>query len=200
MGAVSQLCERAMWLDSGQIVKMGYPHEVIHDYLDTSDSKTGTWTNSLIYETEPDVKLLSASIMTAEGGQTAVVRFDEAFNLEVYCEVLTSIRSWSLLFRVSDSAGAPVFTSWDTDSGSHDKPTGTGKLRAICHVPAKFLRPGAYSVSLGTCVPYPRAGRKFNSHQHIFRFEVSSVGYTMNVDRQGVITPVLKWSIERNGG
>jgi lipopolysaccharide transport system ATP-binding protein len=199
MAAISRLCERALWLDSGRIVKAGSTHEIIQNYLNTSASTTGTWTNSFTDATEPEIKLLSASIMTAEGMQSSSVRFDENFSLEVYCEVLAPLRSWSLVFRVSDSSGTPVFTSWDTDSGSNDKPAETAKYRAICHVPAKLLRPGTYSVTLGTHIPYPDAGRKlFNAHEHIFRFEVSSVGYTMNVSRWGVITPVLNWSIERN--
>jgi lipopolysaccharide transport system ATP-binding protein len=195
MGAVSRLCERALWLDSGRIVEMGPTYEVIQDYLDISASATGTWVNPSTYETEPEIKLLSASITNGEGVQAGSVRFDESFGLEIYYEVVIPGRSWSLVFRVSDSSGTPVFTSWDTDSGSSGKPAEAGRFRAICHVPAKLLRPGTYSVTLGTYAPH---ARMFDIHEHLFHFEVSALGYAMNVNRWGIITPVLEWSIERS--
>jgi len=198
LGTISRLCERIFWLDGGRVAKVGSPHEVIHDYLYIPASVTGTWTNSFLYEIEPDIKLLSASIMTADGVPRAVVRFDETFNLEICYEVRTFSRSpWTLLFRVSDSTGAAIFTSWDIDSVNEEKSKEIGEYRAICHVPSKLLRPGTYSVSLGTYFTNTNM-RMSNFHEHLFHFEVSSVGYTMNANRGGVITPVLKWAIQRS--
>jgi lipopolysaccharide transport system ATP-binding protein len=84
MSAVSQLCERSLWLDDGRVVKVGSTPEIIHDYLSTTASTTGTWANSWLYETEPEIKLLSASSITAEGVRTGIVRFDETLLTNIF--------------------------------------------------------------------------------------------------------------------
>ncbi len=195
MGVINQLCERGLWLDNGQVVKLGATNEIIQDYLSAYASATGSWTNSLFYENEPNIKILSASITNDTGTRTGVIRFDEDIILEAHYEIRVPAKSWFLLFRVTDSAGTIVFTSWDTDYIGEDKPTEVGRYRAICRVPAKLLRPGVYSVTLLTCVPQMKP---FDYHENVFNFEVSLVGYTMNTYRLGIITPTLEWSIERS--
>jgi lipopolysaccharide transport system ATP-binding protein len=195
MSAISQLCEQVLWLEGGQVVKMGATREIIQDYLNVSALATGTWVNSLTYTTEPEIKILSASVINEEGIQTGTIRFDENFSLKACYEIRVPTRTWFLLFRVTDSSGMIVFTSWDIDYVGQDKPTDSGMYDAICYVPAKLLRPGVYSVTLLTCVP---GMKPFDHHESVFNFEVSLVGYTMNTYRLGVITPILKWSIERS--
>jgi lipopolysaccharide transport system ATP-binding protein len=196
IGAVSQLCTQVAWVEKGQLVQIGPVYEVIQRYLEfTSDSVAGAWTNSGKYNIQPEIKILSASIRKASGEQAAVVRFDKMFTLFIIYEVLKSIETWSLVFRVVDSFGVSVFTSWDSDNLESDKPTQRGTYQAKCEVPAKLLRPGIYTVTLGTYTP--RSG-EYNLHERAFQFEVSSLGYTLNPNRWGVITPILNWSIERS--
>ncbi len=196
LGAVSQLCGRTVWLDGGRVKKIGVTHEVIHDYLASLASTTGTWTNSARSETTPEIKLSSAAILTAEGKRGPIVKFDENFSLEIDYEIRQYVESpWTIVFRVSNLSGVAVFTSWDIDSSNHDKPKQMGKYRALCKIPPKFLRPGVYSVSLG--IYFTNSNMKMSDFQeHLFQFEISSVGYPMNADRGGVVTPVLSWSFE----
>jgi lipopolysaccharide transport system ATP-binding protein len=194
LGIVSQLCREAIWLNEGQMVRMGPTDEIIHNYLAAiSANTTGSWNNDKAYEIQQHIRLLSASMRTrAEAQATAVIRFDEAFFLQLDYEILTPVESWSLVFRVTDASGTMVFTSWDTDFIESHKPTRVGSYQASCRVPAKLLRPGIYSVSLGIYIP---RDRNFDIQEHMFQFEISSVGYTMNANRRGVITPLLEWSI-----
>jgi lipopolysaccharide transport system ATP-binding protein len=195
LGIISQLCERTLWLKEGHFAKIGSTSEVIHDYLNYSSASTiGTWTNPLVYKKESGIRLLSACIVTQEGVSASVVRYDEKFYLEVHYEVVTLIESWALIFRLKDTSGTVVFTSWDTDSIGYSKSTPIGIYSACCFIPANLLRPGIYFVTLGAHVP---RGGEFEIQEDIFQFEVSSVGYAMNWGRLGVITPVLEWSIRK---
>lgn len=196
LGKISQLCERVLWVDNGQFKKMGATQEVIHDYLKfSSTSATGTWTNSALPQKNAEITILSACVTTRQSSQAAVVKFDDGFNLNVHYELKALVESWSLVFRLRDSSGLAVFTSWDTDFIGHAKPVQPGTYHAVCHIPGNLLRPGMYAVTLGTYVP--RSG-VFDIQENIFQFEVSSVGYTLNANRLGVITPVLKWSINKS--
>lgn len=194
LGIISQLCREVIWLNEGQMVRKGPTDEIIHSYLAAiSANTTGSWKNDEVYEISQHVRLLSASIRTGlEVQAVAVIRFDEPFYLQIYYEILKSLESWALVFRVTDASGITVFTSWDTDFVGSRKLTRVGSYQALCNVPAKLLRPGIYSVSLGVYTP---RDKRFDMREHLFQFEISSVGYTMNTDRRGVITPILDWSI-----
>ncbi|HUW95327.1 MAG TPA: ABC transporter ATP-binding protein [Anaerolineae bacterium] len=195
MAAVSGLCERAMWIDDGKIVDIGPTDAVVREYLRVPAAATGTWTNVSSFDTAGDIRLQTAAIVTESGTQAGVVGFDEDFAVEILYEVQRRIPSWSLVFRITDSSGTAIFTSWDTDSEpGRQKPLDAGVYRAICRVPGRLVRPGIYSVSLATHIPNVRI---IENHEHIFHFEVSTVGYGMNPGRWGAVTPVLEWRVKR---
>lgn len=193
LGVINQLCERVVWLDQGQLVKVGFADEIIHEYLNfNSNYMSGTWHNTPSCKQKSNIHLHSASILTANG-PSGIVRFDEEFCLEVNYEVLASMPSWSLVFRLRDASGTAIFTSWDTDYIEPEKLTRPGTYRAVCQVPGKLLRPGTYSVTLGSYAP---RSSLFDIQEDLFHFQISSVGYTMNSNRLGVITPVFNWSVK----
>jgi lipopolysaccharide transport system ATP-binding protein len=194
LGIIGQLCKQSLLLDRGRIAKIGPTPDVIHCYLNTSMPEAGFWSNSLKRMTETDITILSASILSEDRDQTGVVRYDEGLILEINYKVLNTIRSWALVFRIIDSVGRVVFTSWDTDWLSHEEQTKLGQYRATCYMPGKILRPGVYSITLEIRVP--KIGVVLDQHEQVLSFEISSVGYNMNINRQGVITPSLKWSNE----
>lgn len=192
LGVINQLCDRAVWLDNGKLVKIGHTHEVIGKYLQSSVSNQheGGWANDEKNSVDDKVRLTTAAVIDLNGNKSPIVNYGDDFYLEIEYEVMSYADAWSLLLRLKDDSGTPIFTSWDTDSVTNHKPMELGTHAVVCNVPGKFLRPGSYSVSLGT--HFPRAAT-FNVKEDVFQFQISTVGYPMNLNRKGVLAPILKW-------
>lgn len=197
MGAISRLCNHVIWLDQGRLVNFGETELVIHDYLNSSISSNRLWRNPSGKPNEFGIRYLSASIKQSDSNQIGIVRYDRDFYLELNYRVAEIVRrEWAIVFRVSNVSGTVVFTSWDTDFQQSIRKHSVGDFRATCHIPGKFLKPGTYFVSLGTYIP--NAKKEFEHFEYIFHFEVSTIGYVMNVQRQGIITPLFEWRIEKS--
>jgi hypothetical protein len=95
--------------------------------------------------------------------------------------------------QITDSAGHMVFESYDTDTGKQ-RSQPAGRYRSTCLVPAALLRPGRYSLNVGTI-----ADVVCDEHRHVLTFEISAVGYAFDMGRWGVITPVLQWTVHSCG-
>lgn len=196
LSMINRLCDRAIWLDKGKLVQFGDTPEVVHSYLEASfgNVANGVWHNAHHRTINDDVKLLSAQIKDKAGSTTNKVRFDEGIILEVMYEVVTYYESWSLIFRIRDSEGNPVFTSWDTDLETNYKSMSVGTHTVWCSVPGRVLRPGIYSVTLGV---YFARSATYAIREDVLRFQISDVGFNLNTSRMGIITPILQWSSDR---
>ena len=64
---------------------------------------------------------------------------------------------------------------------------------STCNVPAKWLKPGLYYLSVGLKVD--RDTLAF--HEYVLTLEMSQVGYRLNPDRYGIVTPILDWEVKR---
>ncbi len=64
--------------------------------------------------------------------------------------------------------------------------------RCVCSIPGQLLRPGQYSVTIGLAI---RNKPAIEMRDRVLAFTVSTVGYKLNEDRAGLITPVLSWTM-----
>ena len=191
MGSVASLCERAIWLDQGRVRSSGNPATVIADYLSDSSRPQSSWINRSDGTGQRETKITSVRVLGPSGDPTAVVSFDEHFSVELRYHVVQSVRNLVLLWRVTDHLGNVIWTSWDTDSprwSSHVRKP--GHYVSICDVSGNLLRPGRYRL---TVEAHDRGVKELDRHEGVITLEVSEVGYRMNRERVGVITPVLNW-------
>lgn len=195
LGAITQFCERALWIDGGQLKLDGASADVVASYL-TASLATGA---QRLDATDGDgrFRFTSVRILSAHETPIPVVDFQSPSKIEIGYEVRAPLRNLSIISRLTDAQGTIVWTSWDTDSmdwrGSSVREA--GQYRSVCIVPPYLLRPGVYHVDIGAAAS--AAGLPFE--ENVLSFEVSEVGYRMNRGRRGVITPVLQWETSRIG-
>jgi hypothetical protein len=67
----------------------------------------------------------------------------------------------------------------------------------MCKIPGNWLRPGRYYVSVSAFIANVRL---FSSHENVLAFDVSDVGYKFNMNRIGIITPILEWEVKQLNG
>lgn len=194
MGTIAQLCPRVLWLERGGLEVDGASHDVIAQYLTRGCSATYLWKRLPTDPADADAVLLSAQISQDDQAPVGIVRFDRDYAIAIEYEVNKPSRDLTILVRVTDASGTALFSSWDTDATEwKGKVRESGRYRSACRVPGHLLRPGGYTVTIAAFTPV----QILELHEHLLSFEVSQVGYSLNLNRIGVVTPVLAWDVCR---
>jgi len=197
MGAINQLCTRAVLLENSQIKNDGKPEEVISSYLTDSASRTSIWESPNI-NSQDDMKINRVRILSTNEEPVSVINHDQEFDLEISYDVNKEIAEAIIMCRIIDTFGIIVFSSWDTDStGLTHGMRRPGKYVSKCRIVDNLLKPGIYLVTVSAFINHVKV---YDYCENILSFEVSPLGYNLNPGRQGVITPVLDWEISRVDG
>lgn len=198
MAAVTQLCQRAVWLSEGQVRMIGPATEVVSAYLSAGTSGHATWVNHEPPSAGLEVQFQSASLRGADRQPTMLTDFDRPFQIEIGYEVRLPARDLSLCCQIFDTQGNLVFETIDTDmphlKGQVREP---GRYRAQVEVTAPLLKPGRYHVTLVSFIEHIKIIQR---HDGVLTFDVSEVGYRLNPGRLGIVAPVLNWQVQHANG
>ena len=196
MGAITQLCGRALWLKGGKLELSGSPSDVVTSYLTSGSTALGTWSNPVVRTSgEVDFQFKSARVLSMNNEPAAVVDFDKGFRAEIGYELGCAIRGLHVVYQVLNSRGEVVWSTFDTDRNGRNNENARepGRYVSSCLVPGFLLRPGRYTLSIGAAT----AERRLAAHENVLSFDVSPVGFHFNANRQGAITPLLDWKVTR---
>ncbi len=195
MGAITQLCERTLWLENGEIKLDGPPSDVVAAYLSLGTEGHATWVNPAAPLPDAEVQLKSARILSLDNQPASVVDFGSPFKVEVEYEVLTPIRDLSVTYHLFDSQGVMVFEAMDTDLPEwKGRIREAGRYRATCTVYAHLVKPGRYHLSL---LSFIERVKVIERQESVLTFDVSEVGYYLNPKRLGAVSPVLEWEVSQ---
>jgi len=194
MASIGNLCGRALWLENGKVRLDGDAPAMIAAYLSADAAASSTWRNPAGVSPAEEFHLESVRILSEDYQPVPVVRFDSVFRVEVAYAISTPIKDVSITYQVKDLQGNVVWSSWDTDTaGLKLSIREAGRYTSICSVPGSMLRPGRYVLSVASHNNLKSLAR----HSEVLTFDVSELGYSLNVNRAGVITPMLKWEVSR---
>lgn len=199
MGAVSQLCSRAILLEAGRCAYQGRTGDVISRYVASMDSA-----NSQV-EFEPSgdklVQLTSMGITSASGQVVAAIAHSSAFLVKLRY----TVRSWPAasyvcLEIVNDQDLRIV---WSCDVTSVDEialARAPGDYESIVSVPAGVLSPGRYSFT--AAVYSPGHGTLHDVRDRAVSIEITDGGSLLSAI--GVANPALtmialKWKTALEG-
>jgi lipopolysaccharide transport system ATP-binding protein len=194
LDAISELCERTIWLDQSMIACDGESRDVVARYLGSSRATRETWTRD-----EPDVSdspiVLDAVRVASAGNDKSSLHFDEPIAVEITYTVTREAKNVRVGVRVSDANGLVVFSSVDSDAAAPLEPfRQPGEYHSCCTIPPSLLRPGKYDVSVGVYEPKVKVWAMLD---RVVSFEITEVGFRMSRGRAGVITPILSWTTTR---
>jgi homopolymeric O-antigen transport system ATP-binding protein len=154
MGAISNLCTSALWLDAGRIVAQGAVNDIVATYIQSvgrpAQNDASGWKHKGSGEARfVDVRMLDASGALRETfgmGESVVVEFDmEFFRSLPFPYMAVAIKR--------AETGLPVLHLLNHDSGSAFADLPVGKHRFSVEIPNCLLYPGSYRVSLRVAVP-----------------------------------------------
>jgi len=197
MPTVTSLCERAILLDGGKIVKDGPTSEVVMHYYTNGQSSPASADFSQRYVGDAKVRLLRGDIRNSEGAMALESRIEEPLYVEMTIEVLDDdVPVFIPNFHFYTAGGECAFVVHDTNT----KPLKRGQYVSRCMIPGNFLNEGSYFVGLaissfeaGIVVHfYEKSCLSFNvadRHDDV----VTRPGHGMPIP--GVVRPNLYWEL-----
>ncbi len=197
MGAITQLCGRAVQLEKGRLKRSGSAGEVVSAYLSSvaGTELKSSWSDESSKPNGADVRFKSARLLSSDEELLSMTSFHEPLQVEILYEVNVPIRNLSVTCLLYDSMNHLVFESMDSDmpewNGCVREPD---TYRATAKIPSCLLRPGRYQISFSAFVEGVRGIARLD---RVLTFDVSGVGYTLQPKRSGIVSPVVDWKVCR---
>ena len=199
MIAVQSLCQRAIWLDQGQVVSEGPASAVVADYLTsgTASQLEEVWDD---VETAPGndiARLHSVRVRLADGASSDALTKKTPFVIEIeYWNLQPGARLHVALHLYTEQDIIAFTTGNGYDVTGTDAYTAAGLVRCSCYVPADLLNSGRHRFVLFLV-------RDSNSviyrHESNVSFEILDLQAreVSSYSREpGVVQPVLRWTTE----
>ncbi|MBA2423871.1 MAG: ABC transporter ATP-binding protein, partial [Actinobacteria bacterium] len=140
--AVAQLCDRAILLEEGRIVRDGPSEEVVAHYLQTAAGagSSRTWPDLESAPGDELVRLRSARVVGADGSTIDYVDVREPVGIEIGFTVLED--GAPVLPKIKVVAGGQIaFNAMDVDPRWYE-PSPPGDYVATAWIPANYLNEG----------------------------------------------------------
>jgi len=149
MGAVAQLCRKAMLLNHGVIAKEGDTQSVIDFYL---NEVTGGSDNGFAgLDSDKEMYVTKAQALDAEGNVKTHFTHNEPIIIAITCKINRWFPNSSLGFFVQDHRGRKIFTvnnpEWSR-LGQNNK-----EVRVTAKIPLALLVPGKYVFTFAINLP-----------------------------------------------
>jgi lipopolysaccharide transport system ATP-binding protein len=203
MQAVSQLCDRALLLDGGQIVRDGPSEEIVAHYLQTSAGAgaSRSWPDLDDAPGDDVVRLRSVRIVGMDGSTADFIDVRQPVGIELRFTVLGA--GPPVLPKIKVVTGGQIaFNAMDVDPRWED-PSPPGDYVATAWIPGNYLNEGLISVDAAVCsIDSPKLHHHVSVHEAV-SFHVqdpaegdSSRG-TFTGQWRGVVRPLLDWTVER---
>ena len=202
MVAVQSLCQRAIWLDHGQVAKEGQASAVVADYLTsgTASQLEEVWDD---VETAPgnEIARLHRVRVRWEDSSSDALTKKTPFAIEIeYWNLLPGARLHLALHLYTEQDIIAFTTGNGYDVAGSDAYTAAGLFRCVCEVPADLLNTGRHRFVIfvvrdGTSVIYRHESNVSFEILDLQAREVSSYGR-----EPGVVQPILRWTTEQVEG
>jgi lipopolysaccharide transport system ATP-binding protein len=203
MQALTQLCDRAIQLDKGQIVADGPANEIVARYLQSvgGSGSQMTWPD---LESAPGgrwVRLRSVRVVLEDGSVADTVDVRKGVGIEIGFTVLMSDVPMFPKIKLTNQQGQVVFNAMDTSPRWHEAPE-PGEYVSTAWIPPNFLNEGLLTVdvgvtSLGVHKLRSRAGASDVVSFHVFDpGEGDSARGLYSGQWRGVVRPLLEWTTE----
>jgi lipopolysaccharide transport system ATP-binding protein len=198
--AVTQLCDRAILLDGGKVVRDGPSSEVVANYLQSGAGmgSTRAWPDLEKAPGDDLVRLRSVRIVGPDGATADFTDVRQPVGIELAFRVLRG--GPPVVPKIKVVAGGQIaFNAMDIDSRWH-APQAPGEYVATAWIPANFLNEGLVTVDAAVCsIDSP----KLNHHVSVFNavsfhvqdpLEGDSSRGTFTGQWRGVVRPLLDWT------
>ena len=176
MGAIVQLCPKAILLCSGTLELMDRSEVVVRRYLSNNAGATpDVWIDPATHPQSPIV-LTRCWVASSNGDPISLVDVTQEFGIGVRVLIRRQVPDTDLGIRFYNALGQPLFTCNLSDSGIVCGELSPGEHAFLVKVPGHFLAPDTYSLTVGIHRPNREV---FDYHEHFLTFHVEESGSSM---------------------
>jgi lipopolysaccharide transport system ATP-binding protein len=202
MPAITSLCDRAIWLDRGQVVKDGDPQHVVSSYLSAGTVVSGVreWLEPSIAPGNEIVQLRAVRLRLPNGDTDSVIDIREPFSIEVEYDVTKAGYVLAPNIGFDNEEGACIFVLGDQDPYWRNQPRPVGLFISKVFVPGNFLADGTINVGAGIITENPFVVHCDESRAIAFQvidsFEGNAARRNYTGKIPGFVRPVFKWETQ----
>lgn len=197
MGTITQLCTTGIYLASGKVIQSGNINSVIGKYLaqgSTNNGKMMLVSNIESIRKKKKLFFKQIRLINEEYIESSELDVRHPFYINFNYEVTQPINNVDLSVRIHTSDGIAVLTSSQSDT-VQIKPRNIGTYEVSVKMPAMFLMPGSYMLSIAAHEPMVEI---FDIHEHILLFTISETGtkyakYNQSRETLGIVITNFSW-------
>jgi len=199
MGAISNLCSRAILLQDGQITADGPAADVVGKYIESAFPREKV--REFVASEKPDVvfQVLRAAVTDEHGRLVSSAGMQAQLCVRLDYIVRRELTGTNLVISVNRD-GHTIFASFDIDlCPDLFERRADGRFTATVPIPAGLLRPGNYSVGVGT--GYTSVSR-IEYHEDAVSFEITADDEDVrhkSFSRASEVAVRIPWHIESAG-
>jgi lipopolysaccharide transport system ATP-binding protein len=200
---ILQLCDRAILLQEGKVVRDGPTADVVA-YYEEQTMGTGSqfvWDDPAEAPGDDLVRLQSVRVIDEDGVPMTTADVRQPLGIEIGFSVLRSSKPVVPKIKVSDQHGAICFNALDVSPRWHT-PTPPGEYLATAWLPANLLNEGRHAVDVDiVTIATPKLDSHARAYQvvafHVYDpAEGDSARGLFKGQWRGVVRPLLEWTCE----
>jgi lipopolysaccharide transport system ATP-binding protein len=199
MVALQSLCERAIWLESGQIKQDGEAAQVISDYLQSgASSLTEKVWNDM--ETAPGndiVRLHRVCVRPRDGSPSDRITMETPLVIETDYWNLVPDACLHITLHFYTEQQVVAFTSGSVGGTGWHETSPVGLFRSVCHIPNNLLNSGIHRILL---LVVQNTDTAIYRYEDVLSFDVLDLRIrdgTWYGKEPGAVAPGLEWSTEQ---
>ncbi len=174
---VRKVCDRALWIDKGQIQSEGHPDDVVQTYLNYVERERGLQYISLgdlerrgRRVMSGGVEITHCALLDSEGKESEEFRFGMPLRIQIDYRVTDRVEQ--VVFGVSIYTENGI-RAVAMDSSTIERNCEPGvKGRVSCEMEAVTLRPGNYEITVAASDPTASVYKPYDHHHRAYNFRV----------------------------
>ena len=191
--AINSLCQRAIWLDKGQVAQIGMTREVVSAYLSQANQANQVVLTDAIGSGE--IRIHSLQVQQYDT-VTTIIDCGAAFTLELAYEIQRAVRGSRMFILIKNQRGEYLFGTSDYDEPApYALNREPGCWISRIEIPANILKAEPIYITVGADI---KADRIITLHEDVLKIDVvdSHGSFSDRHQRVGSFAPLLSWSLQ----
>jgi lipopolysaccharide transport system ATP-binding protein len=203
MSAITRLCQRAILLEEGKILKDGPSHKIVMQYMQSGYGTTGEniWLDPEKAPAGEIARLVAVRVMTEDAKIIDNIDIRKTICIQMEYQVLHSGYVLSSVYDLYNNEGIHIFSAVDLDPKWRRVSRPSGLYTSTVFIPGNLLSEGMIFVCAGLFTMQPYWLKQFSekdavAFQVVDNMEGESARGDWTDSWGGAVRPLLQWETQ----